>query len=321
MADVKTAVVLGGHGFIGHHMARRLKSEGYWVRTVDIKDYEYGEPMVDEKICADLRDLKICKSVIPQECDEVYHLAAWMGGAGVIFTGEHDAQIMYDNAQMDLNVAQACVTNRVKKLFFASSACIYPEHNQLDPQNPQCAEDTAYPADPDSDYGFTKLFGERLLQAYNRNYGLNIRIARFHNVFGPEGAWNNGKEKAPAALCRKVAMAKDGDTIEIWGGGFQTRSFLYIDECLEGVRRFMASDFQGPMNIGSEEMIAINDLARMAMDIAGKKLEIKNVSGPMGVKGRNSDNALILEQLGWAPSQPLRIGIEKLYAWISEQIK
>jgi nucleoside-diphosphate-sugar epimerase len=321
---MKTALVCGGHGFIGHHMALRLKKEGYWVRTIDIAEYEYGKLNIDEYIIGDLRDMNVCLKytlVNGQPFDEVYQFAYRMGGAGIVFSGGYDAEIMHDSALIDINIAEACRINRAKKIFSASSACTYPSYNQTDPLNPKCSEKSAYPADPDSDYGFTKLFGERLYQAYHRNHKLNIRIARFHNIFGECGSWNNGKEKAPSALCRKIAMAKDGNIIEIWGPGSQTRSFLYIDECLEGIRRLMNSDFIGPVNIGSEEMISINDLARMIMDIADKKLTIKNVPGPMGVMGRNSDNHLIQEKLGWAPSKPLREGMEKLYKWIDEQVK
>ena len=249
-----------------------------------------------------------------------YQLAADMGGAGYIFTGEHDAAVMHNSATISLNMLEAGRLAGVKKLFYSSSACIYPEYNQLDPANPKCSEDSAYPAAPDSEYGWEKLFSERLYLAYLRNYGIEVRIARFHNIFGPEGAWRDGREKAPAAICRKVAEAVDGGEIEIWGDGEQTRSFLYIDECLEGVRRLMESPFTGPVNIGSEEMVTINQLAAIVMDIASKRLTVKHVPGPLGVRGRNSDNHLIREKLGWAPSRPLREGLEKTYAWISAQV-
>jgi nucleoside-diphosphate-sugar epimerase len=251
----------------------------------------------------------------------VYQLAADMGGAGYIFTGEHDAAVMHNSATINLNIAEAGRLAGVRKIFYSSSACIYPEYNQLDPDNPKCSEDSAYPAAPDSEYGWEKLFSERLYLSYMRNYGIQVRIVRFHNIFGPEGTWTDGREKAPAALCRKVAEARDGDEIEIWGDGKQTRSFLYIDECLEGVRRLVESDFTGPVNVGSEEMVSINQLAGIVMDIAGKKLTIRHIPGPQGVRGRNSDNRLIREKLGWAPSRPLRAGLETTYAWIAKQVR
>jgi nucleoside-diphosphate-sugar epimerase len=323
---MKTALVTGGHGFIGHHMAKRLKQEGYWVRTVDIQEFHYGKLPVDDYTIGDLRDKAICDEAFTppdgKPWDEVYCFAAWMGGAFVIFSGNNDAQIAHDSALLDILSAEMCHKYKAKKIFFSSSACVYNQDNQLDPDHPVTYEASAYPANPDSIYGKTKLWSECLYQSYRRNMGLDIRIARFHNIFGTEGAWGNGKEKAPAAMSRKVAMVKDGGTIEIWGPGVQTRSFLYIDECLEGIRRLMDSEtFFGPVNIGSEEKISINDLARMAMDIAGKKLEIKNVPGPLGVMGRNSDNRLIREKLGWAPSRPLREGMEKTYRWIEEQVR
>jgi nucleoside-diphosphate-sugar epimerase len=243
-----------------------------------------------------------------------------MGGAGYIFTGDHDAAVMHNSAMVNLNMLEAARVHKVRRIFYSSSACIYPEFNQLDPDNPNCSEDSAYPAQPDSEYGWEKLFSERLYFSYKRNYGIRVYVARFHNIFGPEGAWCDGREKAPAALCRKVAEAPDHGQIEIWGDGRQTRSFLYIDECLEGVRRLVESDFPGPVNIGSDEMISINGLARLIMDIAGKTLSINNVPGPLGVRGRNSDNRLIREKLGWAPSRSLRTGLEKTYPWIAEQV-
>jgi nucleoside-diphosphate-sugar epimerase len=252
--------------------------------------------------------------------DEIYQLAADMGGAGYIFTGDNDANVMHNSATINLNVIDVATKKRVKKVFYSSSACMYPEHNQLDPDNPKCSEDSAYPADPDSEYGWEKLFSERLYMAYNRNHGIAVRIARFHNIFGPNGAWNNGKEKAPAALSRKVAETDNNGVIEVWGDGLQTRSFLYIDECLEGVRRLMESDFMGPVNIGSEEMISINDFAKMIIQIAGKDISINNIPGPEGVRGRNSDNYLIQEKLGWKPSIPLKEGITKTYNWISQLV-
>jgi nucleoside-diphosphate-sugar epimerase len=253
--------------------------------------------------------------------DEVYQLAADMGGAGYIFTGEHDADVMHNSAQINLNMAYYGVKAGIKKIFYSSSACIYPEYNQMDPDNPKCSEDSAYPAAPDSEYGWEKLFSERLFFSFKRNYGLDVNIARFHNIFGPEGTWTDGREKAPAAMCRKVAETPDNGEIEMWGDGKQTRSFLYIDECLEGIRRLMDSDFTGPVNIGSEEMVTINQLAEMAMDIAGKHLTIKHIPGPLGVRGRNSDNNLIGEKLGWKPSEPLKDGMIKTYNWIAQQVK
>ena len=324
---MRTALVLGGHGFIGHHIARKLKHEGFWVRTVDINHYPYDDLFikeVDDYVIADLRNMHNCLQVtdIDGGFDEVYNMAFWMGGAGVIFTGVHDAEIMHSSALIELNVAEACYLNKAKKIFVPSSACIYPAHNQTDPNNPNCAENSAYPADPDSDYGFTKLFGERLWAAYHRNRGLNVRIARFHNIFGEESAWDNGKEKSPAAVARKIARAENGDTIEIWGDGQQTRSFLHIDECMIGVRKFMGSDFMGPLNIGSDEMVSINQLVEITKEIAGKPdIKIKHIPGPLGVRGRNSDNTLIREKLGWAPSLPLRYGMEKVYAWIDGMVR
>ena len=318
---MKRALVLGGGGFIGSHLARRLKDEGFWVRVVDLKKPSYSETAADDFIVGDLRDINVCKLALEGGFDEVYQLAADMGGAGYIFTGEHDADVMHNSAQINLNILHLGSAGGVSRIFYSSSACIYPEHNQLDPDNPICSEGSAYPAAPDSEYGWEKLFSERLYLSYARNYGMTVRIARFHNIFGPEGAWNNGKEKSPAALCRKIAAQSDNDEMEIWGDGLQTRSFLYIDECLEGVLRLMRSDFEGPVNIGSEEMIAINQFAYMIMDIADKKITIRNIPGPIGVRGRKSDNRLIAQKLGWAPSQSLREGLEKTYHWIEKQVK
>jgi len=315
---MKRILVDGAGGFIGGHLVKRLKREGYWVRGVDIKRHEFAAPPADEFILGDLRDQAVVREVV-QGIHEVYQLAADMGGAGYIFTGVHDACVMHNSATINLNVLEAGHRAGVRKFFYSSSACMYPEHNQLDPSNPNCAEDSAYPAAPDSEYGWEKLFSERLYLAYRRNYGVDVRIARFHNIFGPEGAWTGGREKAPAALCRKVAETPNGGEIEIWGDGKQTRSFLYIDDCLEGVRRLMESDFPGPVNIGSEEMVTIDQLAQLVMDIAGKRLRIKHIAGPLGVRGRNSDNRLIREKLGWAPSRPLREGLEKTYRWIEQQ--
>ena len=316
---MKRILVNGAGGFIGGHLVKRLKREGYWVRAVDIKRHEHSEPPANEFIVGDLREQDFAKAVV-DGIDEVYQLAADMGGAGYIFTGEHDAAVMHNSATINLNTLEYGTKAGVRRFFYSSSACIYPEHNQLDPDNPECSEASAYPAAPDSEYGWEKLFSERLYLSYIRNYGVHVRVARFHNIFGPEGTWTGGKEKAPAAVCRKVAEASDGGEIEIWGDGLQTRSFLYIDECLEGVRRLMDSHFTGPVNIGSDEMVTINQLAEIAMDIAGKKLRIRHIKGPLGVRGRNSDNRLIAEKLGWRPSRPLREGLEKTYAWISSQV-
>ncbi len=316
---MKRALVCGGGGFIGGHLINRLKSEGYWVRGVDLKYNEYGNGSADDFVIGDLTDPVICRNVTEGGFDEVYQLAADMGGAGYIFTGENDAAVMHNSALCNLNMLHAAHLAGVKKIFYSSSACMYPEYNQLDPNNPKCSEESAYPAAPDSEYGWEKLFSERLFLAYQRNLGITVKVARFHNIFGPQGTWRGGKEKAPAAICRKIIDAEDGGTIEIWGDGLQTRSFLYVDECLEGVRRLMESDFSGPVNIGSEEMISINDFAKMIAEISGKDITIKNIKGPEGVRGRNSDNAMIQEKLGWAPSHSLREGITKTYHWIAEQ--
>jgi nucleoside-diphosphate-sugar epimerase len=318
---MKTALVCGAGGFIGSHLVKRLKAEGFWVRGVDLKFPEFGETAADDFLIGDLRDPVICREVTDRRFDEVYQLAADMGGAGYIFTGEHDADVMHNSATINLNMVEACRRRNVKRVFYSSSACMYPAYNQEDPNNPNCAESSAYPAAPDSEYGWEKLFSERLYLAYGRNHGMECRVARFHNIFGPEGTWTGGKEKSPAAICRKVAEAKVGGEIEMWGDGNQTRSFLYIDECIEGVLRLTRSPHTGPFNIGSEEMVSINQLAALVMDIAGKRLSIRHIPGPTGVRGRNSDNRLIRETLGWAPSKSLRDGMEKTYAWISEQVE
>src|SRR5271155_3693074 len=304
----RCALVCGAGGFIGGYLVKRLKHDGFWVRGVDLKFHEFSETGADDFVVGDLREQGFCRGIVDRRFDEVYQLAADMGGAGYIFTGEHDADVMHNSATINLNMLDASQKRNIRGLFYSSSACMYPEHNQQDPNNPNCSEDSAYPANPDSEYGWEKLFSERLYLAYGRNHGMEVRIARYHNIFGVEGSWNNGKEKAPAALCRKVAEASDGGSIEIWGDGKQTRSFLYIDECIEGVRRLMDSDFTGPVNIGSEEMVTINRLAEVIMEAAGKKLAIRHIPGPLGVRGRNSDNRLIRERIGWEPSQPLREG-------------
>lgn len=316
----KYALVCGAGGFIGSHLVSKLKEEGFWVRGVDLKYPEFSKTKADDFVIGDLRDVNVVKNVLDREFDEVYQLAADMGGAGFVFTGENDADIMHNSALINLHFAYYASKLNVKKIFYSSSACMYPEYNQLDPENPKCSEDSAYPAAPDSEYGWEKLFSERLYLAFAKNYNLNIRIARFHNIFGPEGTWEGGREKAPAAFCRKIAMANNVDEIEMWGDGKQTRSFLYIDECLEGIRRLMNSDFVGPVNIGSEEMVTINELAEKVAKIAGKKISIKHIDGPLGVQGRNSDNALIEEKLRWKPSQPLEEGLEITYKWIKSQI-
>ena len=329
---MKKAVVLGAGGFIGSHMVKRLKKEGFQVTGVDLKKPEYSKTYADFFIVGDLRDPELVAKVIGPEVDELYQFAADMGGAGYIFTGEHDADVMHNSALVNLNVAHECVKKKVKKVFYSSSACIYPEHNQLDPNNPNCVEESAYPADPDSEYGWEKLFSERMYLAFKKNYGLDVSIARYHNIFGPEGTWDGGKEKAPAAMCRKVIQADNNGSIEVWGPGNQTRSFLYIDECIEATIRLTRSDFCGPVNIGSEEMISINDLAKMAIDISNKDVNIDNLDGqeffnkyghkcPLGVNGRNSDNNLYKEKLNWVVSRPLREGIEKTYEWIKQQIE
>jgi GDP-D-mannose 3',5'-epimerase len=316
----KKALVLGAGGFIGSHLVNKLKSEGFWVRGADLKNPEFSPTGADEFIIGDLREQEVCRRVLDQNFDQVYQLAADMGGAGYIFTGENDANVMHNSVLININIVELCVKHKVGKVFYSSSACMYPEHNQMDPDNPKCNEDSAYPANPDSEYGWEKLFSERLFLAFQRNYGLQARVARFHNIFGIEGTWQGGKEKAPAAVCRKVAMAEEGGSIEIWGDGKQTRSFLYVDECVEAVRRLVESDFSGPVNIGSEEMISINDLAKMVIEISGKNISINNIPGPTGVRGRNSDNKLIGEKLGWQPSRPLREGMERTFKWISEQV-
>ena len=335
---MKSALVCGAGGFIGNHLVSRLKEEGYWVRGIDLKEPEYNKTEADEFVCHDLRDYKICQravrfdgkqgnfyGTVPEQYklpfDEIYQLAADMGGAGFIFTGENDADIMHNSATINLNILDAVekFNDGRTKMFYSSSACMYPEHNQMDPDNPNCAEDSAYPANPDSEYGWEKLFSERLYLAYNRNHDIPVRIARFHNIFGPLGTWDGGREKAPAAICRKVIESLG--EVEIWGDGTQTRSFLYIDECVEGIRRLMESEFIGPVNIGSDEMVTINQLVDYACEIGDRKLPKMHVPGPLGVAGRNSDNTLIKEKLGWAPSKPLKEGLTDTYNWIKSQVE
>ena len=329
---MKKALVCGAGGFIGGHLVKYLKSKGYYVRGVDLK-YNEWQPIheyADEFVLGDLRDPQTVQAVVTSDIEEIYQLAADMGGAGFVFTGENDADIMHNSALVNLNVLHEAVKKSVKKVFYSSSACMYPEHNQLDPDNPNCAEDSAYPANPDSEYGWEKLFSERLFMAFARNKGLEVRVARFHNIFGEYGSWTGGREKAPAAFCRKASETPDGGTIEVWGPGSQTRSFLHVDECCEAVYRFMQSDFSGPVNIGSEEMISINDFAQMAIDISGKNLSIHNIDGhqfeekyghkcPIGVNGRNSDNKLYKEKIGWVVSQSLIVGMKTTFRWINEQ--
>tara|TARA_B100001778_G_scaffold333658_1_gene342745 strand:+ start:676 stop:1752 length:1077 start_codon:yes stop_codon:yes gene_type:complete len=342
---VKKALVLGAGGFIGSHMVKRLRDDGYWVRGVDLKIPEYTPTAANEFVVGDLRDKRFVERCLEYKgdrgnfynsvplryihgFDEIYQFAADMGGAGFVFTGENDADIMHNSVQINLNVLESQremnerVGNRTK-IFYSGSACMYPEHNQVDPDNPDCREESAYPANPDSEYGWEKLFSERLYFAYNRNHGIPVRVARYHNIFGPEGTWDGGREKAPAAICRKVAyLPEEGGAIEVWGDGLQTRSFLYIDECIEATRRMMDSDFMGPVNIGSEEMVTINELVETAARVAGKEVrKMHKLDAPLGVRGRNSNNDLIREKLGWDYSQTLEEGIRKTYTWIKSQIK
>lgn len=342
---MKKILILGGGGFIGGHLAKRLKSEGNWVRVVDLNTHQYfkHEDICDEFIIGDLRNPSFVSKImsVPHETiltsnkhgfDEVYQLAADMGGAQYIFTGMHDADIMHNSALINLNVVKEATLKKVKKIFYSSSACMYPEHNQLDPDNPNCEESSAYPANPDSEYGWEKLFSERLYLAFNKNYGLDVRIARFHNIFGPYGTWNGGREKSPAAMCRKAAEANDGDFLEVWGDGLQTRSFLYIDDCLDAIIKFMRQDaFIGPVNIGSEQRVTINELANIAIECSKKNIVIKNINGedflrrygyncPLGVRGRNSDNQLYKEKMGVEFDRPLKFGIEKTYEWVEKMV-
>ena len=315
-------VVCGAGGFIGHHLVSFLKGQGHWVKGVDIKLPEFSDSQADEFIIGDLRDPQLTSNVFDKAYDEVYQLAADMGGAGYIFSGENDADVMTNSCLVNLNVLNSCRDAKIKKIFYSSSACIYPEHNQLDPNNPNCREDTAYPANPDSEYGWEKLFSERMYLSFNRNYGMAVRIARYHNIYGPLGSWNNGKEKAPAAICRKVAeVSAKGGEIEVWGDGSQTRSFLYVDECVKATVALMRSDHIGPYNIGSEEMVSINQLVDIAALVAGKDIVKNHIPGPEGVRGRNSENSLFERDLGFRPHFDLKKGIEKTYLWISEQVK
>ena len=318
----KNILVCGAGGFIGGHLVARLKNEGHWVRGVDIKEHEHKKTVADEFVLGDLREQVFCDKITKDaRFDELYQLAADMGGAGYIFTGEHDADVMHNSATINLNMLECARKTAIKKVFYSSSACIYPEGIQKEANNPGLKETDAYPAEPDSEYGWEKLFSERMYMAYARNYGMEVRIARFHNIFGPYGTWKGGKEKAPAAVCRKVAKANDGGEIEIWGDGEQTRTFLYIDECLNGIIRLMNSNVGVPVNLGSDELISINDLAKMAMEIAGKRLSIKHIEGPLGVRGRRSDNSYIESVLGWKPCTKLIDGIRITYQWIEEQVK
>ena len=316
----KKAIVLGAGGFIGHHLAKSLVKEGFWVRGVDQKKPRFEETDCQDFLLGDLTDPIVCAEAFDIYFDEVYQLAADMGGAGYIFTGENDADVMYNSALINLNIVNAVYRRNIKRVFYSSSACMYPEHNQLDPENPKCNEDSAYPADPDSEYGWEKLFSERLFLAYGRNKGIEPRIARYHNIFGPLGSWNDGREKAPAALCRKVAETESGGIIDLWGDGLQTRSFLFINDCIDATKKLTRSNWEGPVNIGSEEMISINDLAFLIASIAEKKIEINNIPGPVGVRGRNSDNNLIKKKLSWTPKFNLKLGLEKTYPWILSQV-
>jgi nucleoside-diphosphate-sugar epimerase len=317
----ESALVCGAGGFIGTHIVNHLKAEGFWVRGVDLKLPEYSDTEADEFMIGDLRRTEVCDRALNRRFDEVYQLAADMGGAGYLFTGENDADVMRNSATINLNIVDRAHKRNVHGVFYSSSACVYPEYNQMDRDNPVCVESSVYPAAPDSEYGWEKLFSERMFLAYNRNFGMVNRVARYHNIFGPLGTWQGGKEKVPAAVCRKIALAANNGEIEIWGDGKQTRSFLYIDECVEGTLRLTRSGFEGPVNIGSEEMVSINELVRIIANIAGKTIHVEHIPGPTGVRGRTSDNTLIGEKLGWKPSGKLVDGLTKTYAWIEEQTR
>jgi len=317
---MKKILVCGGGGFIGTHLVEKLKEQGNYVIAADLHYPLYSESPADEFYIMDLREQDNVRKLVTSDINEIYQLAADMGGAGYIFTGEHDADIMHNSCQINLNILDEMRKKGVKKVFYSSSACMYPSHNQEDPDNPLMSEDSAYPANPDSEYGWEKLFSERLYMTYAKNYNLDVRVARFHNIFGPRGSWNNGKEKAPAALCRKVAMCDEGGIIDVWGPGNQTRSFLFIDECIEGIQRIMDGNYKKPINLGSTRMISINDLVKLIALLNGKNVEIRNIDGPVGVMGRNSDNKLIKESIGWAPDEDLEFGLIKTYTWIKEQI-
>jgi len=316
---MKKVLVCGAGGFIGGHLVTSLKEKGYYVIGADIKQHEYKTTDADEFYQYDLREQDLVRKLVTPDIDAIYQLAADMGGAGYVFTGVNDANIMHNSALINLNILEAMVKNNIKNVFYSSSACMYPSHNQEDPSNPLLSEESAYPANPDSEYGWEKLFSERVFLAFAKNYGIRARVARFHNIFGPLGSWKDGKEKAPAALCRKIAQSTG--EVEVWGPGVQTRSFLFIEECIEGIHRIMESDCNFPLNLGSERMISINDLALLVAQIANKDITIKNIPGPMGVMGRNSHNKLIKETIGWAPGDKLEYGLEKTYAWISEQLQ
>lgn len=316
----KKALVLGGGGFIGTHLVNRLKDEGYWVRAVDLKLPVFSDTTADDFIVGDLRNFDVCSGAMDQQFDEVYQLAAYLGGAGFIYTGDNDADILHNSALINLNVLKASLIHNNKKIFYSSSACVYPIHNQLDPKNPNCLESTVYPANPDSEYGWEKLFSERLYMSFAKNYNINVKIARYHGIFGPLGDWIGGNEKAPAALCRKIAMAGNNGTVEVWGDGMQTRSFLFIDDCIDATIKLMRSDCKVIVNIGSDQLVSINDLVEIISDIAGKKIVKKHIDGPLGVRGRNSDNQLIKKELSWQPSITLKEGINQTYNWVIDQI-